>query len=102
MPEKKFQRTIEDFVCEKCGEKVKGNGYTNHCPKCLWSKHVDIHPGDRAESCGDMMSPVSVDMKNGEYVINYTCVKCGAQRKKVADKNDNFDAILAIVKKRAQ
>ena len=26
---------------------MKGNGYTNHCPKCLWSKHVDINPGDR-------------------------------------------------------
>ncbi|MFA6992594.1 MAG: RNHCP domain-containing protein, partial [Candidatus Gracilibacteria bacterium] len=40
---KRFSRTIEDFVCEKCGAKVKGDGYTNHCPKCLWSKHVDIN-----------------------------------------------------------
>ena len=98
---KQFQRTIEDFVCEKCGEKVKGNGYTNHCPKCLWSKHVDVHPGDRAETCGGMMAPVGIDMKNGEYIIDYVCERCGAKRRKVADINDNFEAILAIVKKRA-
>ncbi|MFA5023297.1 MAG: RNHCP domain-containing protein, partial [Candidatus Paceibacterota bacterium] len=30
-----FKRQIEDFVCEHCGEKVVGNGYTNHCPRCL-------------------------------------------------------------------
>lgn len=49
---KKFQRTTENFVCEKCGFIVEGNGYTNHCPNCIWSKHVDIHPGDRASLCG--------------------------------------------------
>lgn len=38
---KNFTRVIEDFICENCGTEVKGNGYTNHCPKCLWSKHVD-------------------------------------------------------------
>ena len=39
-----FKRKIEDFVCGNCGEKIKGDGYTNHCLQCLWSKHVDITP----------------------------------------------------------
>jgi Zn finger protein HypA/HybF involved in hydrogenase expression len=47
-----FKRTIEDFTCEHCGEQVTGNGFTNHCPQCLWSKHVDIDPGDRLALCG--------------------------------------------------
>ena len=53
---KKFIKVKEDFVCEHCGAEVKGDGYTNHCPKCLWSKHVDVHPGDRAAECGGMMA----------------------------------------------
>ena len=31
METKKFQRNKEDFICEKCGLEVEGNGYTNHC-----------------------------------------------------------------------
>ena len=92
-----FIKNKEDFVCEKCGQKVKGNGYTNHCPKCLWSKHVDIHPGDRAEICGGMMSPVSIDLEKGEYVINYKCVKCGARRRKIANKTSLLPKFLSFL-----
>ncbi|MEK7061411.1 MAG: RNHCP domain-containing protein, partial [Patescibacteria group bacterium] len=43
-----FVKKIEDFVCKVCGTKVKGTGYTNHCPNCLYSLHVDEEvPGDR-------------------------------------------------------
>ena len=49
-----FIRKTEDFICEHCGREVRGNGYTNHCPYCLWSKHVDINPGDRAAGCGGL------------------------------------------------
>jgi len=48
---KKFQKKKEDFKCEKCGREVIGTGYTNHCPDCLWSKHVDVNPGDRQSKC---------------------------------------------------
>ena len=44
MPSLKFKRKKENFVCENCGAEVKGDGFTNHCPKCLYSKHVDIFP----------------------------------------------------------
>ena len=27
---KLFQKRKEDFICEKCGKEVVGNGYTNH------------------------------------------------------------------------
>ena len=50
---KKFFEIDEEFICENCGKHVPKLGYTcrNHCPYCLHSKHVDINPGDRAETC---------------------------------------------------
>ncbi|MFA5319276.1 MAG: RNHCP domain-containing protein, partial [Candidatus Paceibacterota bacterium] len=72
-----FKRKIEDFVCENCGARVPGNGFTNHCPKCLWSKHVDINPGDRAESCGGLMEPIGMALEKGKYVITQKCLACG-------------------------
>lgn len=92
----KFKRTTEDFVCEKCGIYVKGNGYTNHCPECLWAKHVDIFPGDRGEDCRGMMEPIKIEIKNKEYVIVHKCLKCGVERKNKAVKEDNFQMILQI------
>jgi hypothetical protein len=99
MPAKKFQRKIEDFICEKCGTKNIGNGFTNHCSNCLWSKHVDINPGDRAETCGGMMQPVKIDFEKGKYFINFVCTKCGIHKRKIVERGDNFDAVIEIVKK---
>jgi hypothetical protein len=45
MEERTFQRHAEDFACEHCGHLEEGDGYTNHCTHCLWSRHVDINPG---------------------------------------------------------
>jgi len=96
---KKFQRTIEDFICKKCGTSIKGTGYTNHCPNCLWSKHVDVNPGDRAEICGGMMSPVKVEIKGGIYTLTHKCEKCGFERRKKMEDTDNFEAAIDIAKK---
>lgn len=95
----KFQRNIEDFKCENCGNEVVGNGYTNHCPKCLYSKHVDINPGDRASSCGGLMEPISIEKKNGEERIIHRCKKCGFEKANKIQKDDNFDLIVEISKK---
>jgi hypothetical protein len=99
MPAKKFQKKVEDFVCEKCGEKNIGNGFTNHCRKCLWSKHVDVNPGDRAEKCSGMMMPVRIDLEKGKYLINHKCIKCGMDRRKMLEKSDDFDAAVEITRK---
>ncbi|MCL1785956.1 MAG: RNHCP domain-containing protein [Alphaproteobacteria bacterium] len=93
---KKFQRNIEDFVCEHCGARVSGDGYTNHCPACLYSKDVDINPGDRASECKGLMRPVSIDVKTDGYVILHQCTKCGKERKNKSAKDDSFDAVLKI------
>ena len=91
-----FQRKKENFLCEHCGASVEGNGYTNHCPKCLYSKHVDINPGDRAEDCQGLMEPWDLELKDGKYIIFNRCQKCGfIRRNKVCDE-DNFEEVLKL------
>ncbi|MDR0367310.1 MAG: RNHCP domain-containing protein [Rickettsiales bacterium] len=94
---RRFTRLIEDFVCVNCGAEVKGDGYTNHCPECLCSLHVDENPGDRACGCQGLMRPVGVEEKRGETVIIHRCIKCGAVKKNRSAANDKFDAKLAVV-----
>jgi rubrerythrin len=97
-PTKAFQRRKENFTCEKCGNEVTGNGYTNHCPKCLHSKHVDINPGDRAalESCGGLMKPIGLEIKSGSTSILHRCVKCGFERKNKASQQDSQEALISL------
>ncbi len=91
-----FKRTIEDFVCGHCGASVVGNGYTNHCPICLWSKHVDVDPGDRAEVCGGMMKPVGVEGSSPSYRIVHACTVCEALRHVNASPSDNAEALASL------
>lgn len=92
-----FTRKIENFTCEHCKAKIIGNGYTNHCSNCLWSKHVDIEPGDRAAECEGMMQPVSIEMKAGETMIVHKCVTCGYAKKNKTAGDDNLDEITKII-----
>ena len=100
MERTKFERNKENFVCEHCGLKVVGNGYTNHCPKCLWSKHVDIHPGDRMADCGGMMEPREIESKAGKYVIVHVCLKCKHQKRNKVQEEDDFSEVIRISKER--
>ncbi len=93
---KKFQRNIEDFTCSNCGHFVKGNGYTNHCTECLWSQHVDVNPGDRAETCKGLMEPIGFGLKQSKYILIHHCTNCGIIKKNKTSEDDNFDAILKL------
>jgi hypothetical protein len=95
----KFQRRVEDFICEHCAAQVKGNGYTNHCPQCLWSKHVDIHPGDRASACGGMMEPVRLEGSTPHYRILHRCVSCGYERRNDVQAQDSATALTMLIEK---
>ncbi len=98
MSKKSFIRKVEDFECEKCGFVVSGNGYTNHCPKCLYSKHVDIVPGDRAALCKGVMKPVSIFGTQKKYMITHVCLVCGYSKNNGVAEGDDFEAVLAVVK----
>jgi hypothetical protein len=96
---KKFTKRTEDFVCEICGTKVKGTGYTDHCPHCLYSKHLDVFPGDRKKGCGGLMKPLGVTKRKGKWQILYCCQKCGHQRWNKVSLNDNPEKIRGLSKR---
>ncbi|MFC1705956.1 RNHCP domain-containing protein [Planctomycetota bacterium] len=83
---KRFRRVRnEEFVCQHCGTRVRplSNGSCrNHCPQCLWSKHVDLIPGDRAAGCGGLMPCVAVrrDARRG-WLLVHRCLECGQESK---------------------
>ncbi|HEX3733081.1 MAG TPA: RNHCP domain-containing protein [Mycobacteriales bacterium] len=92
----RFQRRVEDFACGNCGRRVAGTGFTNHCPACLWSRHVDINPGDRAAGCEGMMRPVSANYERQRYVLLHECQRCGVRKPNKAAAGDNTDALIAL------
>jgi len=99
MEKKNFIKNKEDFVCDNCGHKVIGTGYTNHCPKCLYSKHVDNVPGDRANKCNGLMAPVEVIYRNDKYSITHKCLRCGATKNNKTSPEDDFNKIIELSQK---
>jgi len=100
MEQKKFKMIDENFTCEVCGREVLPLGYTarDHCPYCLSSKHVDINPGDRSESCRGVLVPIGVEKaKKDNYKIIYKCNKCSSIRKNIMARDDNMDLIIDIM-----
>lgn len=97
---KRFNMIQEEFICENCGARVKNLDYTarDHCPQCLYSKHVDIMPGDRANPCKGLLKPIDIEKnKKADYKIIYRCVKCGEIHKNISAKDDAFEEILKIM-----
>ena len=90
----------EEFVCENCGSKVKKLGYScrNHCPVCLYSKHVDILPGDRNNVCKGLLKPIDVEKFKDTYKIIYKCRNCKQEHKNIIAKDDDMDMIIKISK----
>jgi hypothetical protein len=69
------------FRCGNCRLDVSldavGTAHRNHCPNCLWSRHVDDSPGDRAAECGSLMEPIAISVRSGgEWVLVHRCRGC--------------------------
>lgn len=102
MESSKFTEIDEEFICENCGKEVTKLGYScrNHCPYCLHSKHVDINPGDRLETCHGTLDPIGIEHNNKKgYVIVFRCKKCGQIRRNKAAKDDSIDEIIKVSSK---
>jgi hypothetical protein len=91
-----FKKNKEDFICKNCGTHIHGDGYTNHCKKCLYSTHADNYPGDRGSKCKGLMRPIRTEKDHGEYTITHKCIKCGTEKKNKMQKGDDFEALLSI------
>lgn len=96
---KKFQKKVEDFTCERCDHSIQGTGYTNHCPQCFYSKHVDINPGDRQAGCGGLMRVINIELKDGRYILEFECEKCQHRKKNKIQKQDNIDNLIKLQEK---
>ena len=69
------------FRCGHCRLDVSlqavGSAHRNHCPNCLWSRHLDDSPGDRAAECGSLMEPIAISVRGGgEWVLVHRCRGC--------------------------
>lgn len=89
------------FVCTHCSRPVAreapGTAHRNHCPRCLWSVHLDTQPGDRAARCGGLMEPVAVSVRpGGEWVLIHRCRRCGALRGNRIAGDDNELVLLSL------
>jgi ribosome biogenesis GTPase len=96
------------FKCGHCSFIVsceaEGTKQRNHCPTCLWSKHLDALPGDRLAACGGQMEPVSVWVKSkGEWALIHRCLSCGAfHSNRVAGDDNELKLMSLAIKPLAQ
>ncbi len=92
----------ERFTCGHCGRAVgplpSGGRNRNHCPYCLYSRHVDANrSGDRGSACKGMMEPIGVfERPNGEEVIVHRCVLCGFERFNRVGADDDEAQVAAL------
>jgi hypothetical protein len=93
--EREHERRFGDFACRHCGRivsadaRLSGVNNRNHCPYCLWSRHMDWRePGDRLSACKGGMRPIGLAFKHrhkryasaqpGELMLVHRCAECGA------------------------
>lgn len=104
----------QSFTCVRCGlpiscaPLVAGVLNRNHCPICLWSRHLDWRAaGDRRSNCRAPMEPVGLITKasrnryarepDGELMLIHRCAACGRLSLNRIAADDDADAILALL-----
>ena len=91
----------EGFTCINCKLRVPGQAWgtrhRNHCPACLYSRHVDDQPGDRACACRSPMEPIAIEAKSdGEWSIVHRCTGCGVIKLNRIAGDDSERALLSL------
>jgi hypothetical protein len=99
---KRFNEVDEEFICENCHNRVHKLYYSSrdHCPYCLYSKHVDINPGDRANDCCGLLKPIDIEKFKDTYKIIYKCDKCKQIHKNICASDDDFNLICNLAAKK--
>ena len=91
----------ESFPCVCCARPVPmtahGTNNRNHCPHCLWSRHVDDAIGDRNSGCNQPMEPIAIMVgQRGEWSLVHRCTGCGALRHNRIAGDDLEMPLLAL------
>jgi len=100
------------FHCAHCGAFVTRSAFfsgvvnRNHCPHCLWSRHVDWQrAGDRMSACKGKMRPVGLALKrernkyaadSGELMVVHACEECGQVSVNRVAADDRAEELLAV------
>jgi hypothetical protein len=103
------RRGPDSFRCRHCRLEVSttapGTRHRNHCPSCLWSRHVDDDvPGDRDADCAGAMEPIAVCVReNGEWALIHRCGGCSTVRvNRIAGEDNPLMLMRIAVKPLAQ
>ena len=91
----------QSFRCVHCHQEVStsalGTQHRNHCPLCLWSRHVDNEPGDRASDCFGSMEPIAITVRgDGEWVLVHRCAGCDELHLNRTAADDNPLILLRV------
>lgn len=89
------------FSCIHCKASIPaigwGTKHRNHCPRCLWSRHVDEAIGDRQSPCRAPMDPIAIcERDRGEWAIIHRCTACRALRTNRIAGDDSEMALLRL------
>lgn len=97
------RRSRDTFRCRNCRLDVSldapGTQHRNHCPNCLWSRHLDDDvPGDRdALDCSGSMEPVAVCVRtDGEWALVHRCRQCDVVHLNRIAGDDNPLALMHL------
>lgn len=95
-----FKMINESFICENCWKNIEKHpewSARNHCPFCLYSKHLDKDsPGDRLSTCLGLMIPVWIDhKKNKRWMIQHKCQKCWKEILNKVAPDDKYVEFIA-------
>ncbi|MCX5690191.1 MAG: RNHCP domain-containing protein [Planctomycetota bacterium] len=90
------------FTCIHCKTQIPtlawGTKHRNHCPRCLWSRHVDETPGDRQCTCRGPMEPIAIETRdNGEWAILHRCTSCKELKANRVAGDDDEVALLTLI-----
>jgi hypothetical protein len=91
----------DSFTCLVCNTSIPGAAFgtrhRNHCPHCLWSRHLDDEPGDRRCPCREPMEPVAIEVRRtGEWAVVHRCTGCGVLKANRIAGDDHELALLAL------
>ena len=109
----RLQLPEQEFRCLQCGlyilcaPTMAGVQNRNHCPYCLWSRHLDWRSaGDRLSGCRAAMQPVGLTTKrsrnkyarerDGELMVIHECTICEKVVINRIAADDSAASLLAV------
>jgi hypothetical protein len=100
------------FPCAHCHAwvgaefRLSGVQNRNHCPYCLWSRHLDLKvAGDRLSACKAPMKPIGLTVKatckrygsgQGELMLIHLCMECETLSINRIAADDDLKTVLGV------